>query len=93
MSDMIPTQHESAVAVLRERERGLDAERQTLARQIEKIEERQDELLNMIATLTRKPRVRRPRAVTETAPANDADDAPRSSVFATPAAETCEEAA
>lgn len=83
MSDTIPTQHESAVAVLRERERVLDAEIGVHARRVEVLSERRDELLDLIATLTRKPRTRKPRTVTE-APANDAEDQ-RPTVFAAPA--------
>ena len=93
MSDMIPAHHESAVAVLREMEGEVATKIQSLTDELRLANAQQDTLLDAIAKLTRKPRVRRPRAVTETAPANDADDAPRSSVFATPAAETCEEAA
>lgn len=91
MSDMIPTQHESAVAVLREMEGEVATRIQSLSDELRLANAQQDTLLNAIAKLTRKPRVRKPPAVTET-PANDAEDAPRPTVFAAPARET-EEAA
>jgi hypothetical protein len=93
MSDFIPVQHESALAVLRDRERDLGAEIQTDSRALELKTARHDELLDLIAALSRKPRVRTPRAVTRPAPANDqpeacaadaGDASPRPTVFATP---------
>ena len=86
MSDTIPTQHESAVALMRDRASQLAAEMQGHARKLEVATERHEELLDMIALLTRKPRTRKPRAVTE-APANDAAEESRPSVFAAPATE------
>ena len=90
MSDMIPTQHESAVAVLREMEGEVATRIQSLSDELRLANAQQDTLLNAIAKLTRKPRVRKPQAVTETA-ANDTEDASRPSVFV--AAGTIEEAA
>ena len=80
----IPVQHESAVAILRDRERVLDAEIGVHTRRVEILTERRDELLDLIATMTRKPRVRKARVATEAAP-DTADDAPRPNVFALPA--------
>lgn len=87
MSDTIPVQHESAVAVLQARERVLDAERLMHLGRAEKVAERQDELLNVIAELTRKPRAARKPRVTTEAPANDTAEEPRPSVFAVPGEE------
>lgn len=77
MSDMISTPFDAAIDLLRERERQLDTEAQSLII-------RRDEVREMIAVLTsRKPRApRKPRAVTEAAP--EAEEAPRQTVFATP---------
>lgn len=80
MSDIITTPFDAAIDLLRERERQLDIEAQSLII-------RRDEVREMIAVLTsRKPRApRKPRAVPEAA--NDtADQAPRQTVFATPGA-------
>jgi hypothetical protein len=92
MSDVIPTQHDAAILVLREREAQLDGEIQTHSRALELATAQRELLLDLIATLSRKPRARSPRAVSravpETAPetcANDPGDAsPRPTVFATP---------
>jgi hypothetical protein len=91
MSDLpIPTQHESAVAVLRDRERELDADIQADSRALELKTARRDELLDLIATLSRRPRVRTPRVVRASEPANDQpEDASQRplappTVFATP---------
>ena len=86
MSDTIPTQHESAVALMRDRASQLAAEMQGHARKLEVATERHEELLDMIALLTRKPRARKPRTVAE-APANDAAEEARPSVFAASVAE------
>ena len=86
MSEVIPTQHESAIAVLREREAQLDGEIQTHSRALELATAQRELLLDLIATLSRKPRVRAPRAVIRAAPLTDtADDTQRPTVFATPA--------
>jgi hypothetical protein len=82
-SDIIPAQHVSAVAVLRERERVLDAEIEGYQRQMDIANARRDELLDLIATLTRKPRVRKPRAVAEATPEATTD--PRPSALTAPA--------
>lgn len=88
MSDVIPTQHESALVVLRDRERDLDAEIQTHTRALELATAQRELLLDLIATLSRKPRMRTPRAVTRVPvePANDQPEepSPRPTVFATP---------
>jgi hypothetical protein len=97
MSDMIPTPFDAAIDLLRERERQLDTEAQSLII-------RRDEVREMIAVLTsRKPRIRKPRAVTEAVSDDErrrwargaapcatevvpdaADETPRPTVFATP---------
>jgi hypothetical protein len=102
MSDFIPVQHESALAVLRDRERDLGAEIQTDSRALELKTARHDELLDLIAALSRKPRVRAPRAITRpAAAANDqpeacaadaGDASPRPTVFATPSLEVADAA-
>jgi hypothetical protein len=77
MSDIIPTPFDAAIDLLRERERQLDIEAQSLLT-------RRDEVREMIAVLTsRKPRApRKPRVVQEAA--NDTAEAPRQTVFAAP---------
>jgi hypothetical protein len=70
MSDNLPTQHESAVAVLRKQVSDLDAQIQATARKLELETAQRDVLLDLEALVTRKPRARKVRAVTET-PAND----------------------
>jgi hypothetical protein len=88
MSDVIPTQHDAAILVLREREVQLDGEIQTHSRALELAAAQRELLLDLIATLSRKPRVRAPRAVTRVPvePANDQPEepSPRPTVFATP---------
>lgn len=89
MSDMIPAQHESAIAVLREREAQLDGEIQTHSRALELATAQRELLLDLIATLSKRPRVRAPRAPSRpmSEPANDQPEhvSPRPTVFVTPA--------
>lgn len=75
MSDTNASPFDAAIDLLRERERQLDIEAQSLII-------RRDEVREMIAVLTsRKPRApRKPRAVPEAA--NDTAEAPRQTVFA-----------
>jgi hypothetical protein len=87
MSDTNATPFDAAIDLLRERERQLDTEAQSLII-------RRDEVREMIAVLTsRKPRApRKPRAVPDAA--NDTAEAPpRATVFAIPCASVTEEAA
>ena len=86
MSDTTSNPMDAAIAVLRDRERELDAEIQSHIRQVEIATARRDELLDLIATLSRKPRPRKPRAVAEAAPSTpeEAAPAPRPSIFAAP---------
>ena len=83
MSDTIPTQHESAVAVLRKQVCDLDAQIQATTRKLELETAQRDVLLDLEALLTRKPRARKHRVTTET-PANDTAERP--TVFAAPCA-------
>lgn len=81
MSDANPTQHDAAILVLREREREVFAEIQSHHRAMEIATARREELLDLIATLSRKPRARKARSIeAQPEPANDA--AP--SVFGAP---------
>jgi len=82
MSDISANPMDAAIAVLRERERELDGEILAHTRQVEMATARRDELLDLIATLSRKPRPRKPRQVAEAAP-SAAEDA-RPSLFAAP---------
>jgi hypothetical protein len=83
MSDLIPTPHDAAIAVITERARELDAEILGHQRCIDVATASRNELLDLVATLSRKPRARRPRAVPEAA--NDtAEESLRSTVFAVP---------
>jgi hypothetical protein len=82
MSDTIPTQHESAVAVLRKQVCELDTQIQATARKLELETAQRDVLLDLEALLTRKPRARKARMAAE-APANDSP----MSVFAAPTEE------
>jgi hypothetical protein len=79
MSDIITSPFDAAIDTLRERERNLDTEAQSLII-------RRDEVREMIAVLTsRKPRApRKPRAMTEAAPVTTEEAAPRPGVFAAP---------
>ena len=77
----LPTQHESAVAVLRKQVCDLDTQIAATTRKLELETAQRDVLLDLEALLTRKPRTRKVRAVTET-PANDMP-----SVFAPPTEE------
>ncbi len=56
------TPHEAAIAVLRERERELDAEVKIHEERAAAVSLRREELRDVIALLSRKPTVRRPRA-------------------------------
>ena len=89
MSDIIPTQHESAVLVVRERAELLAADIQAQRRNLEIATARHEELLDLIAMLSRKPRVRAPRVARPVEPANvtPEESAPRPSVFAAPSGE------
>lgn len=92
---IIPTQHESAVVILRELANETDAEIRTLTHKIELAQERHGGFLDAIARLTRVPRTRRPRVVSESqAPANDQPEetSPRPTVFATPSLEVADAA-
>jgi hypothetical protein len=73
MSDAYQTPHDAAILVLRERERELDSEIQGHTRALELAAARREELLDLIAMLSRKPRARKVRAVAEAQPepAND----------------------
>jgi hypothetical protein len=88
MSDIITTPHEAAIAVITERARELDAEILGHQRSIDVATASRNELLDLIATLSRKPRARKPRPVAESvghaedAPRPTVDAAPRPSVFA-----------
>jgi hypothetical protein len=89
MSDIIPVQHESAVAILHTRACELFREIEAQKRALEIATAKHDELLDLIATLSRKPRVRTARKPVEPAndqPANDQpeDTSSRPTVFASP---------
>lgn len=68
MSDANPTQHDAAILVLRERERELFAEIQDHQRKLDLATARREELLDLIATLSRKPRARKARAALDACP-------------------------
>ena len=96
MSDTIPVQHESAVAVLRDMAREVEVEIAGLAENMRLASARQDTLQDAIAKLTRKPRVRSPRVATDARePANDQPEetSARPTVFATPSSEAVADAA
>ncbi len=85
MSDtIIPSAMDAAIVVLRDRERELDGEIRNHTRQLEIATARRDELLDLIATLSKKPRLRKPRAVAEAPPSTVEEVAPRPSIFAAP---------
>lgn len=93
MSDILPTQHESAVVVLREMEREIDTEIAGYTESLRLAGARKDTLQDAIAKLTRKPRVRNARPVIEQRGANDSeaapepeDASPRPTLFASPSA-------
>jgi hypothetical protein len=93
MSETNCAPNESAIEVLRERISLLDG--QIEARSIANAADlsTRDVLLDLIATLSRKPRARKPRAIeTDTRPANDAEGEVRPSVFAAPCGDTAEAA-
>lgn len=80
MSDIITTPHEAAIAVITDRARELETEILGHQRSIDVASASRNELLDLIATLSRKPRARKPRAVAEiTGPA---EEAPRQTMFA-----------
>jgi hypothetical protein len=79
MSDII-SPNDAAIEALRERERQLDAEIQAHTRRAEVATERREEVRDLIAMLSRKPRARRPRAV-------EASDAPQSEAGREPPAD------
>ena len=79
-ADTIPAQHDSAVAILRDRESELDAEILTHQHKLDIAIQRREEILEAISRLSRKPRARKPRALTDVSaapePANDCPAAP-----------------
>jgi hypothetical protein len=80
MSDTNANPHDAAIAQILARIAELDiqiAQHNQLARTDAAI---RDELADLVATLSRKPRSRRTRVVTETV--TPAEDAPRATVFA-----------
>lgn len=81
MSDQIPTPHDAAILVLRERERDLDGEIQGHTRALELAAARREELLDLIALLSRRPRARKARVAAEPQPEPANDPV---SVFGTP---------
>lgn len=87
MSDANPTQHDAAILVLRERERELDGEIQSHQRNLEIAAARRDELLDLIAMLSKRPRPRRVRPIAEVPPEPANDTAPIS-VFGMPSGAT-----
>lgn len=80
MSDTTPTPNDAAIAVITERARELDIEILGHQRCIDVATASRNELLDLIATLSRKSRPRKVRAVPEAAN----DEAPRQTVFAAP---------
>jgi hypothetical protein len=96
MSDIIPTPHDAAIAVITERARELDTEILGHQRCIDVATASRNELLDLVATLSRKPRARRTRPM----PAgvtllldDTAEESPRPTVFAVPGATVTGEAA
>jgi hypothetical protein len=73
---------DAAIALITERARELDVKILEHQRAIDVATASRSELLDLIATLSRKPRPRKPRPVTEAA-TGPAEDAPRPTVFAT----------
>ncbi len=88
MSDIIPVQHESAVAILRERIGEFDSEIGGYTESLRLANAGREVLLDMVARLTRVPRAKKSRVVVE-APANDQPEetSPRPTVFSTPSLE------
>jgi hypothetical protein len=73
--------NDAAIDVLRERVRQLDIDIAMHKARMDGATMVRDDYLDTIATLSRKPRPRKPRPVTEAAP-GPAEDAPRPTVFA-----------
>jgi hypothetical protein len=63
MSDILANPNDAAIETLRERERQFLAERVDLVRRTEVVDSGLELVRDLIATLSRKPRARRPRAV------------------------------
>jgi hypothetical protein len=88
MSDIITTGNEPAIELLRERVTQIQTRINARALENALDTSTVDELLDLIATLSRKPRAKKVRAQdTEPRPANDTPDEPRPTVFATPPVE------
>lgn len=82
MSDTTPTPMDAAIAVITDRARELETEILGHQRCIDVATASRNELLDLIATLSRKPRARKVRVIQEAA--NDTAETPRQTVFATP---------
>lgn len=82
MSDTTPTPMDAAIAVITDRARELETEILGHQRCIDVATASRNELLDLIATLSRKPRARKVRVIQEAA--NDTAEAPRQTVFAAP---------
>lgn len=80
MSDS--TQPDAALAAINARIGELNLEIEQHQRLAETARVVRDELSDIVATISRKPRIRKPRAVTEAV--SEADETPRPTVFATP---------
>lgn len=80
MSDSIPP--DAALVAINARIGELNLEIEQHQRLAETARVVRDELADIVATISRKPRIRKPRAVTEAVP--EADETPRQTVFATP---------
>jgi hypothetical protein len=91
MSDTTPTPNDAAIEHLRERVRQLEADIAMHRARMEGATMIRDDYLDTIATLSRKSRPRKVRAVPEAA--NDAAEAPRQTVFAAPCGSDVGEAA
>jgi hypothetical protein len=78
----ITSPHEAAIAVITERANALDAEILGHQRCIDVATASRNELLELVATLSRKPRARKPRAVAESG--SQAEDTQRPAVDAAP---------
>lgn len=84
MSDTTPTPMDAAIAVITDRARELETEILGHQRSIDVAAASRNELLDLIATLSRKPRARKVRVIQEAANDTAAEEAPRQTVFATP---------
>lgn len=89
MSDIITPLPDPAIEIIDEQVAALNADIEASTRRLELDTAVRDRLLAVRATLARKTRTRKPRAVAEApAAANDTgEDAPRPTVFASPSAE------